>query len=361
MVKIKIKANRYFSIVVAFVVLTMLTAIASAGVGENPGNVPLTKPTLGSLIVKETMTGKLSLSTDGVGTVATTGTIRVNKPAGATVKKAILMSATTGFTNYKLQSGDVLIDGVNVFPWDVETVSSISSWNYWKDVTSLVKTKIDGAPAGVVSFTITESNTYSIDGEALAVVFEDLSLPADNTIVLLFGAQNVLGDNFAVTLSKPVDMTDPNFGLDFLWGVSYGAQTRNCGAAQYSLVDVNSIRLTSSAGGEDDGTCANGALMTVGGIGDSNANPLDPFLTWNGDPRLDDEDYSLLPLINNGDTSISVHTSNPSMDDNIFFAAFDIKGNTGQVNPGIPEFPTIAMPVIAVMGMLFLFQRRKGK
>lgn len=27
----------------------------------------------------------------------------------------------------------------------------------------------------------------------------------------------------------------------------------------------------------------------------------------------------------------------------------------------VPEFPTVALPVIAVIGMMFLFQRRKGK
>lgn len=27
----------------------------------------------------------------------------------------------------------------------------------------------------------------------------------------------------------------------------------------------------------------------------------------------------------------------------------------------IPEFPTVALPVIAVIGLVFLFQRRKGK
>jgi hypothetical protein len=34
--------------------------------------------------------------------------------------------------------------------------------------------------------------------------------------------------------------------------------------------------------------------------------------------------------------------------------------NIGQTS-GIPEFPTVAIPVIAVIGLMFLFQRRKGK
>jgi len=83
--------------------------------------------------------------------------------------------------------------------------------------------------------------------------------------------------------------------------------------------------MTSSAGGEDDGEQANGALITAGGIGDSNTNPPDP----NGDPtsaRYDDELYDLKPFVNTGDTLINVHTINPSNDDNIMFAGLLVSG-----------------------------------
>ena len=316
------------------IVLAMLSTTIAAAVphGANPENVPLTTPILGSIVPQVTETGKVSLSTDGLGTLTNTGIISVNKPnAGATVRKAYLMSATTGFRSYQLVASDVLIDGTDVWPWDIQTPSSISSYNYWKDVTSIVKPKIDAAAAGIVDFTITEANTYNIDGEALVVIFDDPNVTKDGTIILLFGAQNVLGDTFTVTLGTPVDKTDPDFGLDFSLGISYGAQLSGCGSAQYSQVDVNTVRLTTSAGGEDDGACANGELMTVGGIGDSNANPVDPYITWNGDPRLDDELYSLLSFVNNGDTVITVDTINPSNDDNIFFAAFDVRANTANI------------------------------
>src|SRR5207253_6706798 len=109
---------------------------------------------------------------------------------------------------------------------------------------------------------------------------------------------------------------------------------------QFSTVDVNTTQMTSSAGGQDDcvekyaatpdfSSCNNGELITAGGIGDSNDNPPDATatdLTCTAPapaPRCDDELYSLLPFVNNGDTSLTFTTTNPSADDNIFFGALD--------------------------------------
>jgi cysteine-rich repeat protein len=78
---------------------------------------------------------------------------------------------------------------------------------------------------------------------------------------------------------------------------------------------VNDVRLTSYAGGSDDGSIGQGELITVGGYDDSNANPLNPF-----GADADDELYSLIPFLEAGKTTYNVRTSNPSFDDNIFFA-----------------------------------------
>jgi cysteine-rich repeat protein len=80
--------------------------------------------------------------------------------------------------------------------------------------------------------------------------------------------------------------------------------------------DVNDRRLTSFAGGADDGENVQGALMTVGGYNDNNANPEDPLFGTE-----DDELYSLIEFLAPGESSINVNTTNPSTDDNIFFAA----------------------------------------
>ena len=289
--------------------------------GEDDEALGPSEVTLGSIIPIVSETGQVSVSIDGAGTNEASSTIQVDKPAGATVRGAYFAAASTGFRGRRLANGDVSIDGVGV-NWNIDTPSSIHSWNHWADVTSMVKPKIDAAAAGLVTFTITEVNTFGIDGEILAIIFDDPSVTTDNTVVLLFGAQDILGDNFSVNLADPLDLSDPSLVIDMSLGISFGFQFGSIGN-QVSYVDVNSSRLTSCAGGQDDGANANGALLTVGGLNDSNVNPA-PNCSGGGPsaPRNDDELYDLIPFTQTGDTQIDVFTSNPSRDDNIFFAAF---------------------------------------
>ncbi|WP_202320074.1 Ig-like domain-containing protein [Archaeoglobus neptunius] len=321
--------------------MLLLTNVSAVDTGTDIDDAGLTEVTMGSIVPVVTESGKISLSIDGLGIYpASSGIIQVEKPNGATVRAAYLAAATTGFTRYKLSDGDVAIDGVGV-SWDIETPSSISSWNYWANVTSIVKSKIDSAPAGRIDFNISEANTYRIDGVILAVIFDDPNQVTDNTVILLFGAQDVNGDTFAVLFAEPIDKSDPNLVLDMSLGISYGYQDSS-DYTQYSNVDVNGVRLTSSAGGHDDGQAHNGALLTVGGLDDSNANPADAYS--HGDatsPRYDDELYSLIPLVADGDTTITVYTDNPSNDDNIFFAAFFLS-TSAVVGEGIVLSPVSA-------------------
>jgi len=299
--------------------------------GTNDTGAPITDVLLGSIVPQVKETGKISLSIDGLGVYpGYTGNIQVEKPVGATVRKAYFAAATTGFKNYKLAPGDIQIAGNNVI-WDIETPSSISSWNYWADVTSIIKPIIDGSSPGRVDVSITENSamSYNIDGEILAVIFDDPNQAIDTEVIILFGAQHVLGDTFHIGLVNPIDKSDPNLGLDLSLGISYGHQP----GGQRSIIDVNGIRMTSSAGGEDDGSPANGALLTVGGLDDDNTNPDPNALPVN--PRTDDELYNILPFVSNGDTTINVYTVNPSNDDNIFFGALLLKSASGIVNTDI--------------------------
>jgi hypothetical protein len=109
-------------------------------------------------------------------------------------------------------------------------------------------------------------------------------------------------------------------------------------------VEVNGSRLTTDAGGQDDGGVGqgNGWLITAGGVGDSNNNPIDPNNYNASTPLMDDELYSLLPFVNNGDNSISVYTANPSNDDDILFAALFLGSATAVVNEGIILTPATA-------------------
>ena len=291
-----------------------------------------------SIVPEVTEVGKISTSINAIGENSGSGTLTIVKPAGATVRKAYMAAATTGFSSYTLAAGDIKIDGTPV-TWDIaDFPNSIESFNYFTDVTSIVKSKIDSAPAGDVSFDVSEQNTTDIDGEILAVIFDDPSQTTDNTVVLLFGAQQTTGDTFNIGLAKPIDKTDPNLGLDFSLGISFGFQP----SGQFSWVNVSGQRLTTSAGGQDDGQDEDGALITVGGVGDSNANPADPYQDDSFGPRYDDELYSLLPFVANGDTSIKVETLNPSNDDNIFFAALNLKSATAVVGEGITLSPVSA-------------------
>ena len=194
--------------------------------------------------------------------------------------------------------------------WDSH--DPVNANSAWSDVTAIVKPIVDAAPAGIVALTITE--TIDLDGSIIAVIFDDPSQTTDNTIVLLFGAQDIAGNTFAIRLAEPIDTSDPNLVLDMALGISFGFQTPE-NHNQYSEVDVNGLRLTSSAGGQDDAvdmTSGNGALLTVGGLDDSNANPPDPYA--NGDdtsPRYDDELYNLIQFVSDGDTAITVYTVNP--------------------------------------------------
>lgn len=289
-----------------------------------------------------THSGNIRLSLDALGTNNPAGgTIRFQKPtAAATVRAAYLTAASTGFSGFKPPNGAITLNGVPI-NWDPSRTipNGISSWNVWADVTDILRPVLNSAPAGIGTIVAAEGSfTLSIDGEILAVVWDDATAPP-TTITLMYGAQSTVGDSFSVTLAQPVDKTNPDTVLDMSLGISFGFQTPSFDTGQWSILNlgVNGQRISSSAGGQDDGQPANGALITVGGIGDSNDNPADPFAHWIfglGD-RTDDELYSLLPFVNNGDTGFTVFTDNPSNDDNIFFAAITLGANTAIVGEGI--------------------------
>lgn len=283
-------------------------------------------------------TGKISISVDGIGTNAASGIVQVEKPAGATVRIAVFSCASYSFRI--IEDEDVAIDGIGI-SWDTTDFNNSGTTadffhNTLADVTGVVKTKIDAAPAGRINFAITEVDTNTIDGCILAVIFDDPGQTVDHTAIVLFGGQSTLGDTTIVALADPIDKGDPNLVLDFGLGISFGAQDQTgfggshlCGteSPMFSLIDINSSRLTSCAGNLDDAPItepvANGSLITVGGLDDTNINPADPFQQAADGQLLrveDDELYDLIPFVSTGDTAIVVDTLNPSDDDNIFFA-----------------------------------------
>lgn len=310
--------------------LSLLMMFFGAAIAQDqiPGTIPqnadvqtLSAPETGGLNQLYSVTGQYYLSADGGGANANY-TVDVNKPSAvATVHKAYLMSATI-WGGGTIANGCITLNGSPI-NWDGSTSNALSgSYNYYADVTSLIATALNPAAPGITSLLVTECNTLKIDGVALLVIFADPTA-TEETIVILFGAQAFAGDTFSIALAESINPADPGAILNMGLGISYSYQIG--GVQQYSIIDINGARLTTSAGGEDDGSSINGALMTVGGLGDSNSNPAFPYATPTG-PRSDDELYSLLPFIDINTTTITAFTSNPSNDDNIFLAYFEISG-----------------------------------
>jgi hypothetical protein len=336
----------------AVAVLLSLGGIARAYEAGEPGQRPLQSPPSSSVAAARqaavgglsnqffSASGKIYTSVDAAGSNLGPTNLRVNKKnSTSSVRKAFLLAASTGFSGSSIPNGALTLAGVGI-NWDQQVPSLISSQNCLADVTSIVKPIVDAAAAGTINVSVSEgSNTFAIDGEVLAVVFDDSSQAATHSIVLLFGAQDPAGDSFAVTLAEPIDPNAPGALADFGLGISFGFQ----GTIQYSTVSVNSQPLTAAAGGQDDcrdASPANGCLITVGGIGDSNTNPPNPNAAPS-DARSDDELYTLLPFITSSTTSVSVSTNNPSSDDNIFFAYFEVSA-AAVVGQGIVLAPDSA-------------------
>lgn len=298
---------------------------------------------LASLTVSYQFNGTGNWSIDAWGTGNVDNFVSALVPSGSTVEKAFLYSSTYG------GSGTPTITFNSTFitagAWTAGGITGINNLQlqaYRADVTSLVAAKV-GSGGGTFNFTIDEgANSGTTDGEVLAVIFSN---PAEQTrtIAFLDGFSATTGDttslNLASALTAP-QLANPSFQAIMSLGIGFSFQGNN----QSSTVDVNGQRLTSSAGGSDDGSDANGALITAGGLGDSTANPADPFAIPpnNGGTRYDDELYSLTPFLSAGTTSIKIDTRNSSGDDNIFFAGFNITAAAGVNQP--PPPPTNNVP-----------------
>jgi hypothetical protein len=292
-------------------------ALAVPGMSKNQNLSPNASPDRDLNVVVISESGFITLSADGLGTLDSAGLISVEKPsAGATVRSAFLASASTGGNGSYIADGCITLAGVAV-NWDASSSNPYPFRNTWAEVTDIVAPILDAAPAGITDLTLTECNTLAIDGSALYVIFDDPATDIVRTAVIAFGAQNPAGDSFFIGFGAPVEI-EAGTVIEMGLAISYGYQANSC---QSSNITVNGTRITSSAGGNDDGDFANGALITVGGIGDDRSNPFDPWFECAGDYTFyDDELYNIASLVDSGDTGVIVNTANPSNNDNIFVA-----------------------------------------
>ncbi len=284
------------------------------------------------------ISGPITVSVDGAGFTTRTGTIQVDKPANSTVIAAYLTSAVT--MDATAPSGVTLEGQAVTFS---HTAHSGYFYNYFSDVTSIVQPLIDAAGAGTTSLTIDEGavapTTGSNDGEELVVIFNDPAKPV-SSVILAFGASQSAGDSFSMNFPALTNMNFQHATLSLGIGFSYQVANRS----QQTDVKVSTSSNSSpqwvsqTAGGQDDGQASNGALLTVGGIGDSTDLPA---LTTTAN---DDEFYSLDSFLTLGDSSLTFNTRNASADDNVFQAVLYLEGVAVDGAVTVGSAPTVTVP-----------------
>ena len=306
-----------------------------------------------TLSLFNTFTGNELVSTDGCGSNTASCTLQSNIQAGSTIQAAYLYSST--YTSDTDPNGITLGKGaISTTPTFTPLGVNNGFLQAWRaDVTSFVQANTN--IGSLTTWTVTEGGKTSVlDGEAIVIVYSNAGAqPNTHTILILDGFSASTGDIAKIGFTAlPVGFTAHMFlgdGFSFD-GVNPLAPTS---ISQVSTITVNGTNLTTVAGHCDDdqdgpGSCANGALLTMGG---SNAgSKTDPFtpIPCNGLGCVgsDHEAYDLGNVFKVGDIIGTLNTLNPSDDDNIFLEVFDISG-TSQINP--PPPPSVPEP-----GTLFL-------
>jgi hypothetical protein len=312
-------------------------------------------PASAGFIVREVIPDA-ALSIDGFGSTTNSGFIQANIPTGSIIQRAYLYAAsvwdkpvkgvTFNGTSLPLSSGTILSPHNNpaeTFRWDV---------------TNIIASSFTG---GLQDFSILEDGQN--DGAVLVVAYSNPSTQG-LTSVILDGELSTGGDTVAFNFASPYT------GGDFL--VSLASSYSDQPSDQATEIDVttdstNSYRrLTTSAGGQDDGEAADGALMTVGGIGDNPTNP-DPSASSSDPsaPRIDDEYYNLAlgnsansaPFISSGDTFLRLKTVNTSNDDNVF--GMFITSGFKSTATSVPE-PSMTLGIFGI-GAIGILLSRRGK
>jgi RHS repeat-associated protein len=294
--------------------------------------------------IAATFIGRAGISTDGFGSNENfnrggVGLIQAEIPEGSTVEYAFLHVASRAFGDIfnpetAFRPGFVGFEGAQVpITWldNVQDVAPRLNFETGRaDVTSTVAAKV-GNKGGIFNFEIDESivpQTWNeqVEGISLTVIYSNPNLPEKTIVVLEGGLAGATPQTNVLLWQEPLDTSTQGFSSQLALGIQYGYQPNNSRGTQFSTIDINGERLTSSAGNSDDGIMlrnplisVNGALITVGGVGDSLANPIDPY----GD-SYDDEFYTLVPFLLDGDTALRIDTANPSNDDSIFLAALTI-------------------------------------
>jgi len=312
-------------------------------------------PASATLLVREVIPDA-ALSIDGFGSLSNNGVIQANIPTGSTIERAYLYAASVWNMSPVYE---VTFNGTTLPLSSAITLSpnnNPATTVVW-DVTNIIASSFTG---GIQDFSIVENGDN--DGAVLVVAYSNSSTQGFTSIIL-DGELAPQGDTVQFDF-------EPYTRGDFLvsLAISYSRQP----SAQATEIDVttNSTtnrRLTTSAGGQDDGDSMDpGALITVGGIGDNPANP-GPFTQPDNDssnpgPRTDDEYYNLAlgnsansaPFIQRGDTFVEFTTVNYTDDDNVF--GMFINSKFGTSPSPVPE-PSMTLGIFGIGGIGILLSR----
>jgi len=321
-----IRAVIAISLVTAMLTLSLGQAFPAVADESEPGTSSAVAATsdvsIASLTTTYQIQGNVGYSADGLGQNTTGGLIQADVPAGSTVVKAFLYGSYFFTVNPNLAQRTIDFDGTLVETTLIATVGGFLSTTR-ADVTAQVAAKVGGG-GGITNFAI-NNDPSNLNGVGLVVVYTNPSLPL-GTVAILDGGASQAGDTFFFNLAAPLDKTLPGFSAIMSLGSGHSYQggsgpgTPVCGGGQFSIIDVNSMRLSTCAGNYDDGFGNNGALITVGGVGDDILNPPNPF----GSGGNDDELYNIEPFLSQGDTVIQIDSSNPSQDDALFLSVISI-------------------------------------
>lgn len=260
--------------------------------------------------------GKYEITAGAKGSNNRPDYLYINKPAGATtVYKIYMYNAGTG-TGGAVPSNIVTVDGVAYALPNLKTANQVANGTvgaatykgYSGQVAGAMKTKLDNATAGtVITFSVDEGpQTSDTDGVGIIVIWNNPTKNAGSHFVYIGMDMIVGGAGTTINIPvSPIDKTIP--GYEPILGIGINYSTGICdaysgGGCQLATIKVNGNKITDNAGGYDDGSNNNGALITLGGYGD--------------DPNNNDADelYNIKDQLTNGATNLQFNFKDYSGD-----------------------------------------------
>ena len=303
--------------------LLVWTLPASAGLVSGPGTVPLGRPHMASTpaglrVAAGPYSGHIGISADGVGMyLSSTGfvSVKIHDP-NSTILVALLYSKTNSYNTISQIGFNGQVVPLTFVPGDEPLCCPDFFPTYRADVTDIVAQAI-GSGSGVYDFMVDESmagvDNSAIDGEALYVVYQDDALPNREVYLYEGGVTSATPEDVSVPLLTPYAGGPAKMSI----GDSYSTEECPPGSGQYTVITLEGQTVSNCAGGWDDGdSLNNGALITVGGLGDDFYNPAAG--------GKDDEKYNIAQFIPNGETILDLTFANPSDDDSVFVLAVGI-------------------------------------